>query len=153
MRLPWFKEKKIKPLTGPLREAGYFAASLIQREKTLNYFPFLVSLSLSHSLLFLKWSPTMTMDQRRRLSTVLKRKTNFWKYYFDYVNIKICNSFLSLHSDLFSKMDNHCYELLKKVVSFYVSIRFKSHSLEQNELLKKNRLRTLLSKSILQQGL
>ena len=35
------------------------------------------------------------------------------KYFFDYVNIKICNSFVSIHS-IMKKMDNHCYDLLKE---------------------------------------
>ena len=62
------------------------------------------------------------------------------KYFFDYINIKICNAFVSLHSNLFLTMDNHCFELLKKIVSCYCSIRFKSHAREQNEILKKKQI-------------
>ena len=36
------------------------------------------------------------------------------KYFFDYVHIKICNSFVSIYSDMMKQMDNHCYELLKE---------------------------------------
>ena len=36
------------------------------------------------------------------------------KYFFDYVNIKICNYFVSIHSVMMKQMDNHCYELLKE---------------------------------------
>ena len=36
------------------------------------------------------------------------------KYFFDYVNIKIVNSFISLHSVMMKAMDNHCYDLLKE---------------------------------------
>ena len=36
------------------------------------------------------------------------------KYFFDYANIKICNSFVSIHSVMMKQKDNHCYELLKE---------------------------------------
>ena len=36
------------------------------------------------------------------------------KYFFDYVNIKIVDTFISLHSVMMKTMDNHCYDLLKK---------------------------------------
>ena len=70
-------------------------------------------------------------------------------YYFDFVKIKICNSFVSLHSEIFRNMDNHCYELMKKIVSCYCSIRFKSFVKEQNDLLKRNRVRSKLNKLVL----
>ena len=39
-------------------------------------------------------------------------------YYIDFLKIKKCNSFVLLHSDIFRAMDNHCYELMKIMVSF-----------------------------------
>ena len=32
------------------------------------------------------------------------------KYFFDYVNIKIVNTFITLHSVMMKTMDSHCYE-------------------------------------------
>ena len=53
------------------------------------------------------------------------------KYFFDYVNIKICNSFVSIHSIIMKKMDNHCYDLLKEQhdESSFLRILYKNISL------------------------
>ena len=69
----------------------------------------------------------------KTLSIELQKNWLRRKYLFDYVNIKICNVFVLLHSNLFLTMDNHCFEFLKQIVSCYCSIRFKSHAHEQNE--------------------
>ena len=100
------------------------------------------------------WFPSLFVKKavlvsEKILTIEMKKNWLMKKYYFDYVNIQICNAFVSLHSNLFLTMDNHCYELLKKIVSCYTSIRFKSHAREQNEILKKNRLRSMLNKIIL----
>ena len=88
-------------------------------------------------------SPSEFVDKILKLSenilTVEFEKNSILKnYYFYYINIKICNAFISLHGKMFVNMDNHCYELLKKIVACYCSIRFKSHAKEKNEELKKN---------------
>lgn len=72
------------------------------------------------------------------------------KYFFDFINIKICNAFVSLFGNIFKLMDNHSYDLMKKIVSCYVSIRFKSHAKLTNETIKKKRLRQKLTKLIIQ---
>ena len=78
------------------------------------------------------------------LSQELEKNWMGKKYFFDHVNLKICNSFVSIHSCLIKLLDNHGLDLMKKIISCYSSIRFKSH-----ELLKKKRLRAKLSKLIL----
>ena len=83
------------------------------------------------------------------LSSELSNNVFFKPYFFDCVNMQICNTFVSFYCDYLKKMDNHCYDLLKKIVSCYCAIRFKSHAREQNDILKKNRLRSKLSKIIL----
>ena len=45
------------------------------------------------------------------------------KYFFDFIVIKASNCFVSLHGDLLKEMDNHSYDLMKKVVECYASIR------------------------------
>lgn len=77
---------------------------------------------------------------------------NSWlskKYFFDFIVMKICNSFVSFHGDILKTMDNHCYELTKKIVSCYVTIRLKYHAKSYNDKHKKTRLRSKLSKIIL----
>ena len=83
------------------------------------------------------------------LSTELENNWLSKKYYFDFVQILICNSFVSLHSEMFRNLDCHSYELLKKIVACYVSIRFKSFAKKKNEELKKKRLRSKLSRMII----
>ena len=48
------------------------------------------------------------------LSTELENNWLSKKYYFDFVQILICNSFVSLHSEMFRNLDCHSYELLNK---------------------------------------
>ena len=48
------------------------------------------------------------------LRSELKKNWLGKKYFFDYVNIKIVNTFISLHSVMLKTMDNHCYDLLKE---------------------------------------
>ena len=83
------------------------------------------------------------------LSQELEKNWMGKKYFFDYVSLKICNSFVSLHDCMIKLLDNHGLDLMKKFVSCYCSIRFKSHAKLQNDLLKKKRLRAKLSKMIL----
>ena len=83
------------------------------------------------------------------LSQELEKNWMGKKYFFDHVNLKFCNSFISLHSCMIKLLDNHGLDLMKKFISCYCSIRFKSHTREQNDLLKKKRLRAKLSKLIL----
>ena len=71
------------------------------------------------------------------------------KYYFDFVNIKVCNCFVSFYGEMIKRLDNHGFDLLKRLISCYISIRFKSHAREQNELLKRKRLRSKMSKIVL----
>ena len=71
------------------------------------------------------------------------------KYYFDFVKVKISNTFVQLYGAMLKDLDEHCYEILKALVSSYVSIRFKSHARRKNELIKKKRLRAKLSRVIL----
>ena len=71
------------------------------------------------------------------------------KFFFDYCNIKICNGFVSLYGNIFKSMDNHSYELMKVIVSCFLSIRFKSHARLINERIKKQNLRSKLMKIIL----
>ena len=82
----------------------------------------------------------------------LELKKDDWlkKYYFDHCNIKICNGFVSFYGDIFKKMDNHSYELMKTIVSCYLSIRFKSYARFINEKHKKQNLRSKLMKIVLQ---
>ena len=82
----------------------------------------------------------------------LELKKDDWlkKYYFDHCNIKICNGFVSFYGDIFKKMDNHSYELMKTIVSCYLSIRFKSYARFINEKHKKLNLRSKLMKIVLQ---
>ena len=83
------------------------------------------------------------------LSTELENNWLSKKYYFDFVQILICNSFVSLHSGMLRNLDCHSYELLKKIVACYVSLRFKSFAKKKNEELKKKRLRSKLSRMII----
>ena len=53
----------------------------------------------------------------KTMSIELQKNYLMRKYFFDYVNIKICNAFVLLQSYLFLTMDNHCFELLKKKCS------------------------------------
>ena len=72
------------------------------------------------------------------------------RYFFDFVQIKVCNAIVSLYGNLFKTMDNHAYENVKIIVTCYVTIRFKSHAKLKNERIKKKRLRTRLNKLIIQ---
>ena len=74
------------------------------------------------------------------------------KYFFDFVCIKICKIFVSIHSGLFRNMDSHCCGLLKQIINIYVSIRFKSHTKRENYEIKKKRLRSWLAELILFNG-
>ena len=65
-------------------------------------------------------------------------------------NIKIFNGFVSLYGNIFKSMDNHSYELMKIIVSCFLSIRFKSHARLINERIKKQNLRSKLMKIVLQ---
>ena len=59
------------------------------------------------------------------------------KYYFDFVKVKILNTFVQLYGAMLKDLYEHCYEIFKALVSSYVSIRFKSHARRKNELIKK----------------
>ena len=59
------------------------------------------------------------------------------KYFFDFIVLKASNCFVTLHHDFLKKMDNHSYDLMKKIVECYASIRFKSHARITNNNLKK----------------
>ena len=83
------------------------------------------------------------------LQAELNQNCYMKKYFFDFINMKICNTFVSMFTALFSGLDNHCYELLKKIIFCYCSIRFKSFAKEQNEILKKSKLRSKLNKIVL----
>ena len=43
--------------------------------------------------------------------------------FFDYITIKIMNTFVSFHGEIFKTMHNHSDELAKQIVSVYVCIR------------------------------
>ena len=84
------------------------------------------------------------------LSCELKEENWLKKIFFDYCNIKICTGFVSFYGDIFKSMDNHSYELMKVIVTCYLSIRFKSHARLINERIKKQNLRSKLMKIVLQ---
>ena len=71
------------------------------------------------------------------------------KYFFDFIQLQICTSFVSLHGHMFKGLDNHAYELLKQVVACYTSIRFKSFARQKNEEIRKKRLRSKLSRLVI----
>ena len=71
------------------------------------------------------------------------------KYSFDFIVLKASNCFVTLHHDLLKKMDNHSYDLMKKIVECYASIRFKSHARMTNTNLKKNKIRSKMTKLVL----
>ena len=71
------------------------------------------------------------------------------KYYFDYIVIKASNSFVSTHGHLFKVLDNHGYNLMKYIMECYISIRLKSHARQKNVEIKRNRIRSKMSKLIL----
>ena len=83
------------------------------------------------------------------LNCELKKENWLKKFFFDYCNIKICNGFVSLYGNIFKSMDNHSYELMKVIVSCFLSIRFKSHARLINERIRKQNLRSKLMKIIL----
>ena len=84
------------------------------------------------------------------LNCELKKENWLKKFFFDFCNIKICNGFVSLYGNIFKSMDNHSYELMKIIVSCFLSIRFKSHARLINERIKKQNLRSKLMKIVLQ---
>ena len=78
-------------------------------------------------------------------------KTNNWlskPYFFDFVCVKIVKSFME-RTDLFILNCNHNYDLYKKIVSCYASIKLKHHSKLENEKLKKKRLRNRLCRTVI----
>ena len=83
------------------------------------------------------------------INVELKKDNWLQKYFFDMCNMKVCNNFVSLYGDIFKSMDNHSYELMKTIVTCYLSIRFKSHARLMNEKIKKKSLRSKLMKIIL----
>lgn len=85
------------------------------------------------------------------LSLELESTRNYLtkKYFFDFICLKIVSTFVSSHGNFFLNMDNHAYELSKKIVSCYVAIRLKHFAKIQNDALKRNRLRSKLSKLII----
>ena len=78
-------------------------------------------------------------------------KTNNWlskPYFFDFVCVKIVISFME-RTDLFILNCNHNYDLYRKIVSCYASIKLKHHSKLENEKLKKKRLRNRLCRTVI----
>ena len=74
-------------------------------------------------------SPLVVKALKVAESVLRSELEKYWlekKYFFDFVCIKICNKFVSIHSGLFRNMDSHCYELLKRIRNIYVFIRFKN---------------------------
>ena len=84
------------------------------------------------------------------LSCELKEENWLNFFFFDYCNIKICTGFVSFYGDIFKSMDNHSYELMKVIVTCFLSIRFKSHARLINERIKKQNIRSKLMKIVLQ---
>lgn len=71
------------------------------------------------------------------------------KYFVDFLNLKIVTTFVSLRGFMFNSMDNHAYELTKKIVACYTAIKCKHHAKLQNEKIKKNRIRKKFNKLII----
>lgn len=74
------------------------------------------------------------------------------KYFFDFICLKIVNICMNLHQSLLQSLDEHGYDLMKKIVSIYSCLRLKRHAKLENQKIKKKRLRAKLSKIILQIG-
>lgn len=75
------------------------------------------------------------------------------KFFLDFLTIKIIRVLVDIHKDIYSKLDDHGYELVKKIIICYCCIRLKHHAHLVNEKLKKSGLRTLLSKTVIQNNL
>ena len=74
---------------------------------------------------------------------------NSKKYCFDFMVIKTSTTFVSMHGHLFRNVDNHGYNLMKSVIECYLSIRLKSLARQKNIEIKRNRIRSKMSKLIL----
>ena len=69
----------------------------------------------------------------------------------DYVCMKIVRTYVSMKSDQLN-CHEHAFELVKKIISTYVVLRLKHHMKEENERIKKKRIRSRLSKLIIFKG-
>ena len=69
----------------------------------------------------------------------------------DYVCMKIVRTYVSMKSDQLNCHEN-AFELVKKIISTYVVLRLKHHMKEENERIKKKRIRSRLSKLIIFKG-
>ena len=85
-----------------------------------------------------------------RKCTKLKEENWLKNFFFDYCNIKFCNGFVCLYGNIFKSMDNYSYELMKVIVSCFLSICFKIHTRLINERIKKQNLRSKLMNIVLQ---
>ena len=71
------------------------------------------------------------------------------KYFLDFLTMKIVKIVVDLQKQLFDLLDEHGYELVKKIVICYCCIRLKHHASLENLKIKKFRMRTKLSEEIL----
>ena len=74
------------------------------------------------------------------------------KYYFDYVTMKVLRTYVSISFDDLKSLHEHAFELIKCVISTYIVIRLKHFAKEENDRIKKTRLRAKLSKLIIFHG-
>lgn len=58
------------------------------------------------------------------------------KYLLDYLSLKILRVLLSSHQSLLFNLDEHSYDLSKKIIVCYCCLRLKHHAKLENEKIK-----------------